>query len=72
MSDLISRQAAIDTFHVLAPGIPWKTLDKIIAEIPSADVVSRSQLIETINHYAQYPDGIHKLLAVYAERRNDE
>ena len=36
MSDLISRQAAIDTFHVFAPGIPWKTLDKIFAEIPSA------------------------------------
>ena len=40
-------------------------------EIPSADVVNRSQLIETIKHYTQYPDGIHKLLAVYAERRTD-
>ena len=43
----------------------------IIEELPAADVVNRSQLIETIKHYAQYPDGIHKLLAVYAERRTD-
>ena len=36
MSDLIDRQKAIDTFHAFAPGIPWDTLDKIFAEIPSA------------------------------------
>ena len=35
--DVISRQAAIDTFHAFAPGIPWDTLDKIFAEIPSAE-----------------------------------
>ena len=36
MNDLISRQVAIDIFHAFAPGIPWKALDKIFAEIPSA------------------------------------
>ena len=36
MTDPIERQAAIDTFHAFAPGIPWDALDKIFAEIPSA------------------------------------
>lgn len=36
MDDLISRQKAIDIFHVCAPGIPWKKLNDIFSAIPSA------------------------------------
>ena len=78
MDDYISKQAAIDVAididyenRGILKESRCKEIENRINMIPSADVVSRSQLIETIKHYAQYPDGIQKLLAVYAESRKE-
>ena len=56
--DLIDRQTAIDTFHAYAPGIPWDTLDKIFAEIPSVqasgDLIDRQAAIDALKE-EEYP-----------------
>ena len=82
--DNISRQAAIEALgeepevwsgrdeYEQGLNNQWHYDRNAIKAVPSVDAINRSQLIETIKHYAQYPDGIHKLLAVYAERRTDE
>lgn len=44
--DLIDRQAAIDVFHMYAPGIPWDKLQYIFDEVPSAQ--PESELITWI------------------------
>lgn len=75
--DTISRQVAIDavTTHgtelerrgitVLSVSNHKQVTVDLLESLPSVDAVDRRVLAETIKHYAQYPDGMSRLLEVY-------
>ena len=61
----ISNWSSKDEYYELGKYTQWCKDVKALENLPTEDVVDRKELIETIKHYAQYPDGMSKLLEVY-------
>lgn len=80
MKDLIERDAAIHAMeceieivgrsNAIIVQNAARMIVQRIKDIPPADVVDRKNLVETIRHFAQYPDGMTQLLKVYEEDGN--
>ena len=49
-----------------------KKIKTMKGDYTAGDVVNRRELIETIKHYMQYPDGMSRLLEVYGAMNNGE
>ena len=80
MKDLIERDAAIHAMeceieivgrsNAIIVQNAARMIVQRIKDIPPADVVDRKKLVETIRHFAQYPDRMTQLLKVYEEDGN--
>lgn len=63
-SDAVRWKSASDHYD-LGEYTQWRKDVGILEKVPAGDVVNRKELIETIKHYMQYPDGMSRLLEVY-------
>lgn len=64
----IDKQAAIDAVlraEALVRAYGYRYAADALRELPSVDAIDRQTLVETIKHYAQYPDGMSRLLEIY-------
>lgn len=63
-SDSVRWKSTSDHYD-LGEYAQWRKDVETLEKIPTEDVVNRKELIETIKHYMQYPDGMNRLLEVY-------
>lgn len=68
MGDPIDRDEAIEAVRrseALDMAFGYGHAVDALRELPSVDVIDRQTLVETIKYYAQYPDGMSRLLEIY-------